>query len=288
MRKKLRELISRKESLLVPFAYDAFSAMLVQNAGFPAVGISGSAVAASLFGVPDVGLLSREDIVSHARRIVEAVNIPVIADADTGYGGPLQASRTIKHFESAGVAGIFMEDQEDPKKCGHLEGIKVISKRSMIGKLEAVLHERVDPDFVVIARTDSISVEGIKGAADRANSYINAGADLAFVSGFASVRDVQEVSKLVNPNSLMIVMTEGGKTPIMPMEDLEDLGYKLIGYSGLTLGSAGHAINQNLEKLRNEGNSIDIIDRVMPLTQRNEILKLSKFQEIESKFLIED
>ena len=159
----LRSLLNADTPLVVPFAYDAFSAKLIESAGFPAAGISGSSVAASAFGLPDVGLLSREDVVGQARRIAAAVTIPVIADADTGYGGPLQAAHTVRAMEDAGLAGLFMEDQEDPKRCAHLAGTTVIPVEVMLGKLKAALGARRDRDFYVIARTDAVESEGVEG-----------------------------------------------------------------------------------------------------------------------------
>ena len=176
-RQDLRRLLVAPGPLVVPFAYDAFSARLIERAGFSAVGVSGSAVAASLLGVPDVGLMSREEVVGQARRIAATISLPVIADADTGYGGPLQAARTVQDLEAAGVAGLFMEDQRDPKRCGHLAGTEVIPTDEMVGKLTAALESRADPNFVIIARTDAIESEGLEGAALRARTYLDAGAD---------------------------------------------------------------------------------------------------------------
>ena len=285
MPKSLRELLENEQQLVVPFAYDAFSAMLVEEAGFQCVGISGSAVAASAFGLPDVGLLSREDVVSQAKRIVEAVNIPVIADADTGYGGPIHVARTVQHSEAAGVAAIFIEDQKDPKLCGHLEGVQVIPKDEMQIKLKAAISAVEDSDFVVIARTDSISVEGLESAVDRIASYVDIGADMGFISGIGSEHDLKQIPVELKGVPLMVVLTEGGKTPMLPPDQLGTLGYKIIGYSGLAIGTAAHAMLSNLNELNQGGYHTNLSNEVMPLGERNRILDLEKYQSLEDQLL---
>ena len=279
----LRSLLNADTPLVVPFAYDAFSAKLIEVAGFPAAGISGSSVAASAFGLPDVGLLSREDVVGQARRIAAAVSIPVIADADTGYGGPLQAVHTVRAMEDAGLAGLFMEDQEDPKRCAHLAGTAVISVEAMLGKLKAALGARRDKNFLIIARTDAVESEGVEGAARRALAYLDAGADMAFLAGPSTVEELEQFPKLVGPGKFMVVLTEGGKTPLLPASQLADMGYRLIGYSGLAIGSAAKAVQDSLNALQEQGSNVNLADRVMPLDDRNEILGLAAWQQLEEE-----
>ncbi len=281
----LRQLLDAPSPLIVPFAYDAFSAKLIEAAGFPAAGISGSSVAASAFGLPDVGLLSREDVVGQARRIAAAVTIPVIADADTGYGGPLQAAHTIRAMEDAGLAGLFMEDQEDPKRCAHLAGTTVIPTEAMLGKLKAALGARRDNDFLIIARTDAVETEGIEGAAKRARAYLDAGADMAFLAGPGTVDELQKFPKLVGQGKFMVVLTEGGKTPLLPAAKLADMGYTLIGYSGLAIGSAAKAVQDSLNALKEQGDNTNLVDGTMPLNDRNEILGLAAWQQLEEETL---
>ncbi len=281
----LRQLLNADPPLVVPFAYDAFSAKLIEAAGFPAAGISGSSVAASAFGLPDVGLLSREDVVGQARHVAAAVTIPVFADADTGYGGPLQAAHTVRAMEDAGLAGLFMEDQEDPKRCAHLDGTIVIPVEAMLGKLKAALGARRDDDFFIIARTDAVESEGVEGAAKRARAYLDAGADMAFLAGPSTVEELEKFPKLVGQGRFMVVLTEGGKTPLLSASQLSDMGYSLIGYSGLAIGSAAKAVQDSLIALKEQGTNADLIDRVMPLGDRNEILELAKWQQLETDTL---
>ena len=283
--RRLRELLDDSPPLIVPFAYDAFSAKLIEAAGFPAAGISGSSVAASAFGLPDVGLLSREDVVGQSRRIAAAVTIPVFADADTGYGGPLQAAHTIRAMEDAGLAGLFMEDQEDPKRCAHLAGTVVIPIEDMLGKLKAALGARRDKDFVIIARTDAVESEGVQGAAKRARAYLDAGADMAFFAGPSTVEELEQFPKLVGEGKLMVVLTEGGKTPLLPAAQLADMGYTLIGYSGLAIGAAAKAVAESLDALKEQGANANLTDRVMPIPERNVVLELDKWQQLEEESL---
>ncbi len=281
----LRQLLRDESPLTVPFAYDAFSAKLIQAAGFPAVGISGSSVAAAAFGLPDVGLLSREDVVAQARRIAATVSVPIIADADTGYGGPVQVTHTVRELEGAGLAGLFIEDQEDPKRCAHLAGTRVISVEAMLGKLRAALGARHDPDFVIIARTDAIEAEGVDAAARRARAYLDAGADMAFFAGPRTEEELEQFPRLVGQGKLMVVLTEGGRTPLLSATKLAEMGYKLIGYSGLTIGSAAKAVVDSLNALREQGGNAQLIDRVMPLGARNELLGLSAWQKLEAELM---
>ena len=283
--KRLRELIAAPGPLVAPFAFDAFSARLIEAAGFPVAGISGSAVAASAFSLPDVGLLSREDVVAQARRIAAAVDIPVFADADTGYGGPLQAAHTVRAMEDAGLAGLFMEDQEDPKRCGHLSGTQVIPLEAMLGKLRAAMGARRNSEFVIIGRTDAIESEGLEGAARRARAYLDAGADMAFVAGQRSIEDLEAIPRLVGAGPLMVVLTEGGRTPLLSVDELGGLGYKLVGYSGLAIGAAAKGVKDALYGLSKFGSNAGLLDKVMPLSERNDLLGLLEWQELEADML---
>ncbi len=269
---KLRELLSGSDPLVVPFAYDALSARLIEDAGFQAVGISGSAVSASLLAAPDIGILSRQQMVDQAGRIAGAVpSLPVIADAETGYGDLSQVAETVREFEKAGVAALFMEDQQDPKRCGHLEGRQLVPTDEMLEKLNVALEARGDSTFVVIGRTDALATEGVEGAATRARAYLEAGADMAFVVAPRSREELQALSEQIE-GPLMVVLSEGGSTPLLPVGELHEMGYKLIGYSGLAIGSAARAVQLGLQTLKQEGTTSSLNDRVMPLVERNRLL----------------
>ncbi len=282
---QLRKLLNGSGPLVVPFAYDAFSARLIEDAGFQAVGVSGSAVSASLLAAPDMGLLSREEMVGQAGRIARAVPaLPVIADAETGYGDLSQVAETVRAFESAGVAALFMEDQQDPKRCGHLEGRQLVSTDEMLEKLKVVLEARRDPQFVVIGRTDALAVEGVEGAAARARAYLEAGADMAFVVGPRSREELQAIPQKIK-GPVMVVLSEGGSTPLLSVGELHEMGYKLIGYSGLAIGAAARSIQLGLQTLKEEGTTSSLADSVMPLPERNRLLRLQsdEIQEDEAK-----
>ncbi len=270
----LRKLLNGSDPLVVPFAYDALSARLIEDAGFQAVGISGSAVSASLLAAPDLGILSRQQMVDQARRIAGAVPaLPVIADAETGYGDLSQIAETVRQFESAGIAALFMEDQQDPKRCGHLEGRQLISTDEMLEKLNVTLEARRDSKFLVIGRTDALAVEGVEGAAARARAYLEAGADMAFVVGPRSREELQALPQQIK-GPLMVVLSEGGVTPLLSVGELHEMGYKLIGYSGLAIGAAARSIQLGLQTLKEEGTTSSLADRVMPLLERNRLLRL--------------
>ena len=271
---QLRKLLNGSGPLVVPFAYDAFSARLIEDAGFQAVGVNGSAVSASLLAAPDMGLLSREEMVGQAGRIARAVPaLPVIADAETGYGDLSQVAETVREFENAGVSALFMEDQQDPKRCGHLEGRQLVSTDEMLEKLKVVLEARRDSQFVVIGRTDALAVEGVEGAAARARAYLEAGADMAFVVGPRSREELQAIPQQIK-GPLMVVLSEGGATPLLSVGELHEMGYKLIGYSGLAIGAAARSIQQGLQTLKEEGTTSSLADSVMPLLERNRLLRL--------------
>jgi len=193
--KKLRELMDKKDIILAPGAYDALSARIVEAVGFDAVYMTGFGTAASLLGYPDVGLVTMNEMVDNARRIVEAVNIPVIADADTGYGNPINVIRTVQAYEDAGVAGIHIEDQVFPKKCGHITGKQVVPKDDMVEKIAAARDAKRNKDFLIIARTDAIAVEGIESAIERAKEYYKAGADMIFVEAPENMEHIRLIAR---------------------------------------------------------------------------------------------
>jgi carboxyvinyl-carboxyphosphonate phosphorylmutase len=284
---RFRQLLARPEPLVMPFAFDAFSAQLVEVAGFDAVGITGSGLAASLLGFPDVGWVTMTEVVSQVRNIVNAVGIPVYTDADTGYGNALNVMRTIREFEAAGVGGLFFEDQEAPKKCGHFEGKRVISREEMILKIKAALEARQDPDLVIVARTDARAIYGVEEAIQRGCAYAEAGADAIFVEAPLSVEELREIAAAIEA-PLMVNMVEGGKTPLLSVNELAAMGYKLITFSNSVSRTAGWAMQQVLRELREKGTSETFLERMISFRERNEILGLDRVYELEQRFLPPD
>jgi 2-methylisocitrate lyase-like PEP mutase family enzyme len=223
---RLRNLFAAGQTVVAPGAFDGLSARLVEQAGFPAVYASGGAMARSL-GIPDLGLMSPSEIVDRLAVIVDAVGVPVIADADTGYGNALNAQRAARAFERAGVAAFHLEDQTFPKKCGHYDDKSIVPVGEMVAKLKAVRDALHDPDFIVIGRTDAIAVEGYEAAIDRAMAYVEAGADMIFVEAPTSEEQIADIARRV-PGLKLINMFHGGKTPLVPVPRLQQLGYHLV------------------------------------------------------------
>ena len=244
---ELRRLLERKEMLVAPGAYDCITARLVARAGFKAVYMTGAGTSASL-GFPDYGLITMTEMVDNARRLAEVVSIPVIADADTGYGSELNMTRTIRAYARAGVAGVHIEDQTFPKRCGHLAGKEVVPLPQFLAKIRAAAGERPDPDFVIIARTDARSVLGFEAAVERANRALEAGADVAFVEAPETLEEVQAVPGLVNGPCLMNYVHRG-KTPELSLDEVESFGYRLAIVPGLLFGTMLSAGMETLDEL---------------------------------------
>src|SRR5581483_2263736 len=226
-RASLREMFAAGEMVLAPGCYDALGARLVEEAGFPAAYMTGFGSAASHLGRPDVGLMSLPEMVDNARRIASAVDIPVVADADTGYGNSINVIRTVREYEAAGVAAIHIEDQVMPKKCGHMEGKQVVAAREMVAKVSAAVAARRSDEFLIIARTDARAVEGLEGALTRARMYADAGADALFVEAPQSEAEIETVARSFPDVPLLFNYAEGGKTPPVSYERLRELGFSL-------------------------------------------------------------
>jgi carboxyvinyl-carboxyphosphonate phosphorylmutase len=276
-RARLRELLARPGIIIAPGAYDGLSARLVEHAGFDVVYMSGSGAANSLLGEPDLGLTSMTEMASQAARICAATTLPVVADADTGYGGPLNVRRTVQEYERAGVAGLHIEDQVFPKRCGHFEGKDVISTDEMVGKIRAALAARTDPDLVIIARSDAVAVEGLDAALRRAHAYEEAGADMLFVEAPHSVDELRQIASSFRV-PLIANMVEGGSTPLVPDAELDTMGFKLVLHAGTLLRAAALAVEEALAHLREHGSAIDFQHRVISFQERNRVTDLDGMQ----------
>jgi 2,3-dimethylmalate lyase len=249
----LRELLARPEPVLAPGAYDGLSARMVERAGFPAVYMTGFGASASLLGRPDVGLLSFDEMAGHARRLVQAVGVPVIADADHGYGNPLNVMRTVREFEAAGVAALHIEDQVAPKRCGHMAGKEVIDASEMVEKVRAAVEARRSPELVIIARTDARALEGLDAALERARRYGDAGADMLFVEAPESEDEVAAVAAAFPDTPLLFNWVDGGRTPALGLERLRELGFRLVIFPLTALLAASRAVGEALVRLRADG-----------------------------------
>lgn len=283
--KKLRELMDKKDIILAPGAYDALSARIVEAVGFDAVYMTGFGTAASLLGYPDVGLVTMNEMVDNARRIVEAVNIPVIADADTGYGNPINVIRTVQAYEDAGVAGIHIEDQVFPKKCGHITGKQVVPKDDMVEKIAAARDAKRNKDFLIIARTDAIAIEGIESAIERAKEYYKAGADMIFVEAPENMEHIRLIARELKGIPLLFNWAEGGKTPPVDLNTLRELGFKIVIFPISTLLSATKAMIRVLETIKKDGTPINVMSELFPFKEFLNFIGLPEVQELEKKYV---
>jgi carboxyvinyl-carboxyphosphonate phosphorylmutase len=285
-RARLRELLaSGNGPLVAPGAYDALSARLVEQAGFDVVYMTGFGTTASLIGHPDVGLLSATEMVDNARRIVAAVDVPVIADADTGYGNAITVLRTVQSYEQAGVAGLHIEDQVHPKRCGHMSGKAVIDTGEMVSKIRAAVAARRDPDLVLIARTDAAAVEGLDAAIARARAYAEAGADVLFVEAPTSEDDIARVAKeLRGVAPLVFNWAEGGRTPPMPLARIAELGFGLVLFPIGTLLAATAGIRSLLATLKADGTPAAALPGVPTFDEFTNLIGLPEVTELEQRF----
>jgi len=279
---RLREMINSPEILSAPGAYDAFSAKLVERAGFRAVYMSGFAVAASAVGLPDIGLVTMTEMVSNARHMADAVSVPVIADADTGYGNHLNVMRTVEEYERAGIAAVQIEDQVSPKRCGHMEGHKLIPAEEMAAKIRAAVRARKDPELVLIARTDAISAEGFDEAIRRGNLYRQAGADLLFIEAPTAVEQLARIPKLINGPTLVNLAP---KTPYLHVQEYERMGYALVIYPPLSITCVYAALKEKLAELRVEGMNKDGGHGGVPFDELVNFLGLAEYRKVEEEVL---
>ena len=250
---RLRALLESGQTIVAPGAFDPLAARLVEEAGFPAVYMTGFGTSAALLGRPDVGLLTMTEMTGNAARIAACVDIPVIADADTGYGNPLNVIRTVGAFEAAGVAGIHIEDQVAPKKCGHMDGKLVIPADEMAAKIRAATEARTSPDLVIIARTDARAVEGFERSVERARQYLAAGADALFIEALTSEDEVARVARAFPDVPLLFNWAEGGKTPPVTLSRLRELGYRIVIFPISTLLAATAAMRRVLQEIAQAG-----------------------------------
>ena len=278
----LRNLLKAGRIVVAPGAFDGLSARLVEQAGFPAVYASGGAIARSS-GVPDIGLISPDEIVSRLSGMVEVVGIPVIADADTGYGNALNAQRAARAFERAGVAAFHLEDQTFPKKCGHYDNKGLVPVSEMVQKLKAVRDALLDPDFVVIARTDAIAVEGFTAALDRAAAYREAGADMIFVEAPTTEQEIAEIAKRLSGWKL-INMFQGGKTPLLPAGRLEELGYHVVIIPSDTQRAAIRAMQRALELIARDGSSAAMTADMVSFKEREVVVGTGDYLDRDKRY----
>jgi 2-methylisocitrate lyase-like PEP mutase family enzyme len=280
--RRLRALIA-KRTVVLPGAFNALSAMQIERAGFEAIYVSGATLAAAR-GLPDIGLLSMTEVVSDAATIANAVAIPAVADADTGFGPPLAVMRTVRELERAGVSGIQLEDQDMPKKCGHLPGKRLVSRAEMVGKIKAAVDTRRDADLVIIARSDARAVEGLEAAIDRVNAYLEAGADVGFVEAPQTVDELRVVGQKVRGPALVNVF-EGGKTPMLGATELEAMGFRLGIYPSQTHRAAIRAAQRVLAAMQRDGDTHAVEAELATFQDREDAVGTPSWRALEEKYM---
>jgi len=285
-RQKLRKIINGGRYVMVPGAYDPLTARLVQTADFEAVYLTGGGYSRAN-GLPDLGLFTMTENIQFIARAVDAVDIPVIGDMDTGYGNALNVIRTVREFEKTGVAGFHLEDQVSPKKCGHYEGKQLVSKKEMVGKIKAAVDTRVDPDMIIIARTDSRAVEGFDAAIDRMNAYLEAGADVGFVEAPQTAEEMAKIPRSISKPALVNIF-EGGKTPPLPAQQLEEMGFRVGIYPSQTHRAAIFAAQEVLAILRRDGDAALFEKRMASFSDREVAVNTARWSELERKYMALD
>lgn len=280
---KLRRRINDEKILVAPGTYDPLMARMIAQAGFEAVEMNGAGVTYTTLAMPDLGLVTMTEMVERAYRVADACDLPVICDADTGYGNALNVIRTVREFERAGVAAIRLEDQEIPKRCGHFTGKTLVSVEEMVGKLKAALDTRIDPDFLIIARTDARSVDGLEAALDRVAAYADAGADMVFVEAPQSVEEFAAIPKAVDV-PVLANMIEGGRSPLLSADDLQNLGFSMALFANGLARFLTRQAQDFLEILKREGTTEPLLDRMNGLDRQNEILGLAEYEALARKY----
>ncbi|MPZ95037.1 MAG: carboxyvinyl-carboxyphosphonate phosphorylmutase [Propionibacteriales bacterium] len=286
-RQYLRELLAGPDAVVAPGVYDCLSARVAAASGAQAAIVTGAGVAASVLGTPDVGLLTMSEVLTQTRNIARSVEIPVVADCDTGYGNPINVQRTVREFESAGVAGLFIEDQVSPKRCGHFAGKQIVAAGEMVQKIRAAVDARVDEDLLLIARTDARAVDGPDEAIRRARLYVEAGAEMLFVEAPHSTDELAQIGRELRPLGvpLMVNLVEGGKTPLVPVAELSEMGFSFVSFSGSLQKTAIAAMQEVATSLLATGEVTAFYpDRMVSLEERSELLGLPEYFALERRY----
>jgi 2-methylisocitrate lyase-like PEP mutase family enzyme len=281
----LRERLKQPRILPAPGVYDALSALLAEQAGFEAVYLSGASLAHTRLGRPDIGLVTGSEVENTVANIRERIAAPIIVDADTGYGNALNVMRTVKSLERAGATAIQLEDQTTPKRCGHLDGKSVISAAEMVGKVRAALDARASPDTLIIARTDAAAVDGFGAALDRAERYLEAGADVLFVEAPRSLADMQAATARFRGRApLLANMVEGGKTPILPAAELEALGFSIVIFAAGLVRAFAFMAHEYFTAIKRDGSTAAFRDRMLDFKGLNAVVGTPQMFELGKRY----
>lgn len=282
-----RKLMKEKDVIPVPGTFNALVAKLIEAQGFDAVYCTGAGISTSLLGLPDIGLISLSEMTRMVGYICSAVNLPVLSDADTGFGNAINVMRTVREFEKIGAAGIHIEDQVAPKRCGHVAGKEVVSTEEMVGKIKAATSARTNPDFIIIARTDAKGVEGLKGTIERAKRYRDAGADVIFPEALETPEEFSRFSKAIPDVPLLANMTDFGKTPYLSVEEFKQLGYKIVIFPVSTMRIAMKAVEEFLQELKMKGTQKGALQKMQTRKELYDLIEYSQFTARENEFLLQ-
>jgi 2-methylisocitrate lyase-like PEP mutase family enzyme len=282
-KKMLRAALAERRALLVPGAADALAARIIEDLGFEAVYLTGAGLANAAFGVPDLGLVTMTEVVDAASAITDVCGLPLIVDADTGFGNPLNLIRAVRLFERAGASALQIEDQVFPKRCGHFEGKAVVPAAEMVMKIKAAVDARVSPDLLIIARTDARAVEGLPAAIERAQAYVDAGADVTFVEAPVSVEEMRSIpASIAAPQVANMVV--GGRTPLLPAATLREMGFAMVLYANAALQASVHAMREVLGALREDGSVARVSDRLASFELRQQVVKKAAWDRLDAKY----
>ena len=279
---QLRQLLREPGIIVAPGAYDCLTAKLIAREGFPAVYMTGAGTALTRLGQPDLGVATLSEMVTNAAAMASTVAIPLIADADTGYGGALNVYRTVREYEKAGVAALHIEDQVFPKRCGHLEGKQVVPTEEMVIKLRAAVEARTDEDFVLIARTDALAVTGLDDTLRRCHAYIEAGADVLFVEALRNREEIERIVREVHV-PLLYNFVEHGKSPLLPVDELQRLGFKVVIFPGSIMLAVLPLVRQILAEIRQRGTTEALLDRMTDVVELFETMGLSDMLALDAR-----
>ena len=284
---RFRQLLQEPGIIMAPGAYDCLTARLVESAGFPAVYMTGAGTSVARMGYPDLALTTMTEMLANAAQIASVVDIPVIADADTGYGGILNVRRTVQQYERSGVAALHLEDQEFPKRCGHLDDKRVIATEDMVQKIHAAVDARTDDDFSIIVRTDAIAVTGWDDAMRRCEEYVRAGADVLFVEALRTPEQIEQAGRELSV-PLLYNYVETGKSPLLSAQDLERYGFKIVIYPASGILSAMRAVQQTLAVLKEQGTTAHLLGNMATLQECFESVGLSDMLSDDARFAVPD
>jgi 2-methylisocitrate lyase-like PEP mutase family enzyme len=281
--RRLREILRQRKAVLLPGAANALTARVIEDIGFQAIYVTGAGVSNTFLGVPDIGLLSVTELAGHVSAIRDVVSLPLIVDADTGFGNAINVVRTIQILERSGANAIQLEDQDFPKKCGHFSGKSIISRAEMVQKIHAAVDARVDPDLVIVARTDAIATSGFEDAMERAAAYVEAGADMTFVEAPRTQEQIAEIPKrLAVPQLINIVA--GGLTPMIGFDALEKMGYSMVLYANAALQASIAGMQKVLGHLKTHGSLDGVSDQLASFEERQRLVGKPRFDDLEKKY----